>query len=286
VNQTLLTDDDRVLAFERRGSGPMLVCHPGGPGFSGAGYFANLADLHEQLTLVILDPRGTGASSRPAHPTAYRIEDYVADLDAVRAHLGVERMDLLGHSHGGVVAQTYAATYPDRIDRLILANTLSRFHDEQQRAMETAMQRFDDQPWYADAIDALEQEQAGNFASDAEMAALVAREMPFYFHALGPAARAWIDALGADAINADTLRFFNEEIFTSFDCRPLLSRITAPTLVISAASDFITGEACARDLLGAIPNATEAVIPDAGHFSYIEQPGAFRDAVLSFLAGH
>jgi len=275
--------DGRALAYERRGTGPTLVCHPGGPGFTGL-YFGDLAGLDEQLELIILDPRGTGESSRPADPKAYLIEHYVEDVEALRANLGLDGMALLGHSHGGVVAQAYAATHPDRVAKLILANTLCRFSPEQQEAMQQAMLRYEGEEWYADAVVALEQEQAAEFASDEEMSALVARELPFYFHRFTPEARAWVDSLRGDVLNADTLRFFNAELFTTFDTRPLLERITAPTLILYAEQDFITGPACARDLIEGIPGARVVALAEAGHMSWIEQPDAFRRAILGFLA--
>src|SRR4051812_9051165 len=128
------TADGRTLSYRREGSGPLLVCHPGGPGFSSR-YFGDLAGLGASFTLGMLNPRGTEGSDRPADPRAYRTEDYVADLDELRAHLGLERMLLLGHSHGGVVATAYSAAHPARVERLVLASTLARFAEEQGSAM-------------------------------------------------------------------------------------------------------------------------------------------------------
>src|ERR671936_3145862 len=176
----LTTADGRSLGYRRSGSGPTLVCHGGGPGFS-ALYLGNLAELDEQLELVALDPRGTGGSDRPADARAYTIDDYATDLEELRAHLGLERINLLGHSHGGVVALDYAARFPDRVERLVLASTLARFAPEQERAMEAEMAARSGEPWYADAVAALEAEQAGNFSSDEELAELVFRELTLYF---------------------------------------------------------------------------------------------------------
>ncbi|HYM96329.1 MAG TPA: alpha/beta hydrolase, partial [Candidatus Sulfotelmatobacter sp.] len=101
------TAEGLALTYRKLGHGPVLVCHPGGPGFSST-WFGDLAGLWERYTLVLFNPRGTGASARPSDPRAYQIEDYVADLESLRSHLQLERMLLLGHSHGGVVAQAYA----------------------------------------------------------------------------------------------------------------------------------------------------------------------------------
>ena len=276
------TGDGRKLAYKRLGSGPALVCHGGGPGFSGL-YLQNLGGLDEHLELILLDPRGTGGSDRPADSRAFTVEDYANDVEELRAHLGLERMSLLGHSHGGVVAMEYAARHPERVERLILASTLVRFAAEQQRALGAGMAARRGEAWYEDAAEALEAEEAGDFESDEELAALVYREMPFYFAQYGDVEKAYLEMLRADIPNADTLRFFNKEIFPTFDLRPLLGRIEAPTLVIAGEEDFITGPVCASEIADGIPGAEKVLLPGIGHFLFVEGPGAWRDAVLSFL---
>src|SRR5438309_9609379 len=102
--------DGRKLTYRKLGHGPLLVCHPGGPGFS-ADYFADLAALWEQYTLIMLNPRGTGASDRPADRKAYDIDDDVADVEDLRQHLDLEHMLLRGHAQGAAGAQAHAANY-------------------------------------------------------------------------------------------------------------------------------------------------------------------------------
>jgi len=278
----LTTADGRRLAYRRAGSGTTLVCHGGGPGFSGL-YLGDLGGLDQHLDLVMLDPRGTGGSDRPADSRAYAIEDYANDVEELREHLGLERINLFGHSHGGVVAMEYAARHPDRVDKLILASTLARFAQEQVGAMEAGMAAKAGEPWFEDASAALAAEQAGEFETDEELGALALREFPFYFAEYGDAERAYLDSLREDVPNADTLRYFNTEIFETFDLRPRLAEITAPTLVITGEQDFITGPVCADEIEDALSDARKVVIPGAGHFVFVETPGEFRAAVLEFL---
>ncbi len=279
----LTTADGRALAYRRSGDGPILVCHPGGPGFS-AGELADLAGLDDALTLLLLDPRGTGESDRPSDPRAYLTKDYVADLEELRGHLGLERMSLLGHSHGGIVAIAWAAAHPRSVEALILSSTLARFQAEQAAAMEKALAARASEPWYADAREALEAEQAGRFADDDELGELVRREMPFYLARHGARERAFLDSLVGVRVNADALKLFNEEIFLTFDLRGDLAGISAETLVLVGDADFITGPDCARELADGIDGSRLVVIPAAGHLTYVEQPEAFREAVLGFLS--
>lgn len=284
MTEACTTADGRTLVYERVGEGPVLVCHPGGPGFSSL-YFADLAGLADRLTLVKLNPRGTDGSDRPANRAAYAIADYVADVEELRGHLGLDRIDLLGHSHGGVVAQAYAAAFPTRVGRLVLASTLARFHEEQAAAMERALQERATEPWYADARAALEAEQAGEFETDEELAELALREFPFYFARYGEREAAYLDTLRPERPNAHALRLFNEGEFATFDLRPELGLIAAPTLVLAGAEDFITGPVCAEELAGAIAGAELDILEDAGHFVFIEARDRFRSSVLGFLDG-
>ena len=281
--ESLRTADGRRLAYRREGAGPALVCHPGGPGFS-ARYFGNLSGLGTRFELILVDPRGTGDSDRPRHRRAYAIEDYVADLDELRVHLGQERMLLLGHSHGGVVAAAYAAAHPRRVEKLVLASTLARFSEEQIAAMEAAMEARSGEPWYEDARAALEAEQEGRFGGDEELAELVYRELPLYFATFGAAERAYVETLREEVPAADALLLFNDEIFTEFDLRPELPKIEAPTLVIAGEADFITGPVCAADF-SSIADERTVLLPRCGHFVFVEARERFRDEVTSFLAG-
>src|SRR6202521_23318 len=178
------------------GTGPVLVCHPGGPGFSSS-YFADLAGLWERFTLVMLNPRGTGGSDRPRDAGAYQIDDYVADVEELRGHLAQERLLLLGHSHGGVVAQAYAAAYPDRVERLVLASSLARVGPEQEGAMRAGTAKWSGQSWYPDAVAALDEEQDAKVICDTKLGDLFFREFPLYFARYGEAEAGYADTLRA-----------------------------------------------------------------------------------------
>src|SRR4051794_8577963 len=222
--ESLRTADGRTLSYRREGEGPLLVCHPGGPGFSSR-YFGDLAGLGESFTLILFDPRGTGGSDRPADPRAYTTEDYVADLEELREDLGLERMLLLGHSHGGVVAAAYASAHPERVDRLVLASTLARLAEEQEAEMVRMMEARTDQPWYSEARKAIEREQAGDFDGEEELQELVRLEMPFYFAQYGEDERRHVEWLGEEQPNSDALQLFNTETWPVFDLRPGLPEI-------------------------------------------------------------
>jgi len=278
VIEIFTTPDGITLSYERRGNGPLLVCHPGGPGGSAA-EFEDFAGLDDSFELVLLSPRGSHGSD-PADD--YALASYVADLEALREHLGVEQFDLLGFSHGGFVAIAYAAQFEARVACLVLVDTLAFSGDAAELAMQGGIEARRGEPWFAEAQRAIEEEQAGAFSSVDELIANVRRQMPLYFHRWEGNEKAG-GRLAMDFAHSEPLHFFNTVELPNFDLRGELRSIEAPTLVVVGDDDFIAGPVCADEMLRELPNGRLATIPESGHFVYVEQPEAFRAALTDFL---
>src|SRR6476619_5655911 len=127
------------IHYTVRGSGPVLIAHSGGPG-TDARYWDDFAKIDDLLTIVMMHPRGSGLSG-PAAGDAYLLPDYAADLEALRLHLGLAKPIVMGWSHGGMVVQQFAFTYPDALSKLILFDT-SAYFGEFLSDIETAVQEF------------------------------------------------------------------------------------------------------------------------------------------------
>lgn len=272
------TPDGLTLSYERRGSGPLLVCHPGGPGCSAA-EFRDFAGLDDTFDLVFLSPRGS-AGSDPADD--YSLTAYAGDLEALREHLGAEQFDLLGFSHGGMVAMAYAATFGERLRKLVLAGTLAVWGDEAQGAMERGIEARRGEPWFAEAQQAIEDEQAGEFSSVKELIANTQQQAPLYFHRWEGNERIGRE-LFADFARSEPLHQFNATEFPTLDLRPELRKIAAPTLVLAGDDDMIAGPVCGDAIARELSDGKFVAIPETGHFLYVEQPEAFRAALTDFL---
>jgi pimeloyl-ACP methyl ester carboxylesterase len=93
---------------------------PGVPDMRGdSEYFGRLA--RDGFEVYVYDMVGTGRSSRLADPRGYTLGRDVADLEAIREKIGAERVFLVGHSYGGTLAAAYAASYPERVVRMVLS---------------------------------------------------------------------------------------------------------------------------------------------------------------------
>src|SRR5262249_5352075 len=160
--------------------------------------------------------------------------DYVSDVEELREHLGVDQLDVLGHSHGGVVAAAYGAAYPQSAGRLILADSLARIHPEEQEELKA---RHKDEPWFDEAQRALAAEDEGAYENDAELAEITGRFWPMYFATFDERAAEYLDGFVlSERGNPDALKLFNEDI-AEWDMRPELAAIEAPTLVLTGRYD-------------------------------------------------
>lgn len=268
------------LHYRVEGRGPVLLLHPGGPGMEWK--YARMPGLEEFLTVVYLDPRGAGASAKPLTPGTYTLSQYAADLEGLRAHLaGGRPIFLLGHSHGGIVAQQYALSHPGRLKGLFLCATTPTTGPEWRRDVEVNLEERRAEPWFPEAAAALAEEATA--ASDADLAAIFGRELPLYFYRYDPFRDAMSPVLRNLRISAEPVRQFNREA-PSLDLRPQLSEIDAPTLILAGRHDFICSPRWAEALHDGIPDSRLVILEKSGHFLYLEEAETFAKAVENFVA--
>jgi pimeloyl-ACP methyl ester carboxylesterase len=272
-------DGTRLAHHVLGGGGPPLICLPGGP-MQASAYLGELGGLSAHRRLVMLDLRGTGASEVPQDPGSYRCDRLVDDVEALRVHLGLERMDLLGHSAGSNLAVLYAARHPERVGRLALITPSVRAVGVtvtgDQRG-ETARLRKDE-PWFPEAFAALELAVAGKGDADTFRAI-----DPFFYGRWDDAARAHRDA-GDDLTNAAAGEVFaSEGAFDPDATRAALARFTAPVFVLAGEVDLNTPPPAAAEVAGLFPKAELAVQPAAGHFPWLDDPARFVSTLAPFL---
>src|SRR4051812_3552798 len=150
--------DGTRLWYDELGDGEPLICVPGGAGGDGP-CLGDLGGLAGDRALVRLDRRAAGRSEIPEDRASCAFTRQARDVEALRVHLGLERVDLLAQSAGTVLAQEYAAAHPDQMGKLVLVTPVGRVGREVDR-MEVAAVRaaHAGQPWYDAAVEALRQQ--------------------------------------------------------------------------------------------------------------------------------
>ncbi|MFD6188899.1 alpha/beta fold hydrolase [Streptomyces sp. NPDC060275] len=279
-----LTVSHGVARVEQRyhvaGSGPVCVAHSGGPGI-GWGYLCT-AGLEEHLTMVYIEPVGTGDSGRLPDPRDYTVGTYAGILHQVITHLGLPRVTLLGHSHGGFVAQQYAVDHPDRLSGLVLYDTSPVADEEFWSAAVAAMERFverhaADHPEVTGYVAALNAPL--DRMSDEDATAVLRQIMPAYLFDYWGREDEFGPARGSLRMYAEP----NRGQGPPFDLRDELPGVTTPALVLAGQQDFICGPRWARLLASAMPAAELSILEDTGHLGHLERPSRFDGAVLAFL---
>jgi len=268
------------LHYTVRGKGPVLIAHSGGPGMD-ARYWDDFAGIDDFVTIVSIHPRGSGLSG-PAAGDAYLLPDYAADVEALRVHLGLEKPIVMGWSHGGMVVQQFAFTYPDSLSKLILFDTSAHL-GEFLGDVEGAVQQFKNEPWFEKSYAALKAEWAGEYKTNEDMARLWEEEAKFYFKKFDARAEAFHARTKDLPINLMPLKVFNESEAPTMDLRPNIQKINVPTLVMVGRHDFITNVAMAEEMVKHIPNARLEIFEESGHFALVEEPEKFYRVIKEFV---
>ncbi len=286
-----------ALAHFVAGEGrPVLVIH-GGPGIPFSEPLAGLAPMTSSFRFHYYDQRGSGESTRPfdrfAASDTYAsltqlertlgIGAQLADIERIRQILGEERLLLIGHSWGGLLATLYAAEFPDRVEALVLvapADMLTMPAPQGQPDLFATVRgrlplgrRAEYDAFIADCLD------FGRLfeKSETELSAQQTQFGAYYQLATGDAPPAGGQPGGWMAM-AQYLSLGQHH-----DYRSALNAVEAPALVIHGADDLQSVTATQR-YVDALPHATLVVIEDAGHFPFEQQPDAFARPVGDFLA--
>ncbi len=277
--QTFDAADGTRLAFHRTGSGQPLVCLPGGP-MQASAYLGDLGGLSAHRSLVLLDLRGTGESAVPADPATYRCDRQVDDVEALRVHLGLDRLDLAAHSAGAAVALLYAARHPDRIGRLALINPSPRaigleITDLDRR--EVAELRRGE-AWFPDAFSSLERIWSGS-PTDADWDGIA----PFSYGRWDAVAQAHL-AQEASRRNADAAAlYYSAGAIDPEAVRSALGRLAAPVLLVAGEYDLPLPPKRAAEYAALFRQGELAVQPGGAHCAWLDDPHWFVRTLAAFL---
>ncbi|BCY06752.1 alpha/beta fold hydrolase [Actinoplanes sp. L3-i22] len=276
---TFIAPDGLRLALHRSGSGEPLVCLPGGPMQAGT-YLGDLGGLSAHRLLLIPDLRGTGDSGAPADPATYRCDRQVPDVEALRERVRLERFDLLGHSAGASLALLYAVAHPTRVRRLVLVNPSPRAVNLE--ISDTDRQRIAEarrgEPWFPEAFAALERVRTGR-ATPADGRALA----PFIYGRWDAETQAY-SAREAGQKNKVAAATYNAAgAFNPDWVRAELARLPASVLVIAGEADMQLPPKHAAEYAGLFPHAEVAMVPDGGHFAWLDDADWFVQKVIGFL---
>jgi 3-oxoadipate enol-lactonase len=216
--------------------------------------------LTRHFRLVRYDRRGHGKSSAPKGP--YTMERLGRDVLGVLDGLGIQKINWCGLSMGGMVGMWLGANAGNRIDKLILSNTSAHFPDP---AMWDARIKIVRDVGLAGVVDAnMERWFTKGFRERAPQQMAKMREMFVATPIEG--------YIGCG------------EAIRDMDHRPLLPRITVPTLVIAGRHDPATTLEAGEYIKDHVPGARIAVL-EAAHISNLEQPQAYAETMLGFLLG-
>jgi proline iminopeptidase len=252
-----------------------IIAVNGGPGLSHAYMMQN--DLWQRVAahrLVILyDQRGTGASKHMQADAPQNMEAQVADLDAIRRALTLDRMAVLGDSYGGMIAMAYAAAHPEHVARLILSDSVA---PSWKGLVHLLPQVFPDQEEWGEK----EAKQLAARPEAAAQAGLVNHmRMMFYSTELRDAYLEHMGNLGFVPAVGRAVQQATENL----DLTAKLAGFSFPTLVITGRYDMNVAPLTAWRMAHAIPGAQLVFFEKSGHLPAYEEPDKYLQILETFL---
>jgi len=256
--------DDVDIYYELAGSGkPLLLI--AGLASDQAFWQPSRDALAGERQLILVDNRGTGRTT-PAD-VATSIADMAGDCAALLAHLKLSRVDVAGHSMGGMIAQELALRAPDLVDRLVLASTapaVNARNNDLFASWATLFAQIDRRAWFRNLYFWVLSTRF--FASPKTVDALLTLAATYPYQQTAVALRNQVDAIAR------------------FDVSARLSSLTARTLVLAGTEDLLFPIAEAAAFAKSIPHATFVAVEGAAHSFPAESPEEFTRQVLRFTA--
>ncbi len=255
---------------------PVAMILHGGPGGDHSGFKPGFSPLAERMQLVYLDHRGQGRSAK-GDPARYTLDENVEDLEALRRHLGLGPVVSIGTSYGGMVAMAHAARYPASVSHLVLVVTAAHAGFNA-RAQQIVAERGTP-----------EQQRVCRMLWEGELDTV--EKLKHFYAVMGPLYSTTHDEARARDGRARTLhepealnRAFRPGGFLrSFDLRPELSNITARTLILAGAHDWICPPEFSEEIHRLIPGSDLRIFRNSSHSIRADEPDAMLDVIRGFI---
>jgi proline iminopeptidase len=253
---------------------PVMFALHGGPGGDHTYYKPALEPLTDRFQIVYVDHRGQGRSARGPIET-YTLENNVDDLEALRDHLGIDKIVLFGTSYGGIVALSYAIKYPDRVSHLI-ASVTTAFSDHF-----AAAKAYVQEHGTEEQIRVTNTLWEGKFQTEEELLEYFEITDPLYTKSWKPDAPK--DGLLRGIYSIDAINFAFSGFLRDYDIRDQLHKITAPTLVIGGRHDWILPPQMSEELASLIPNADLRIFEESSHSVLFDETEKLFDVIRGFV---
>ncbi|HEY0418803.1 MAG TPA: alpha/beta fold hydrolase [Acetobacteraceae bacterium] len=255
---------------------PVAFVLHGGPGGDHSSYKPGLTPLAEKMQLVYIDHRGQGRSAK-GDPARYTLDENVEDLEALRLHLGLGPIVVIGTSYGGMVAQGYAARYPDAVSHLVLIVTAAHAGFNARARQIVAERGSEEQKRVCDQL------WAGELDTVEKLRHFYEVMGPMYSTTFDPAAASASRDRGILTPEALNRAFAPGGFLQSYDLRPELPNITAPTLIVAGKHDWICPPEFSEEIHRLIPHSDYRLFENSSHSVRSDEPQALLDLISGFV---
>jgi proline iminopeptidase len=273
------------IHYRTIGDGPVLFLVSPGWGVA-SGYLQRaFSSLAKHLRLVFIDTRGSGLSGRPADPMSMGSVDMANDLEALRVHLGLSEISILGHSNSGAIALAFAARYPDRVSKLVLIDSQVLGLNADADTQRILQSRATD-PRFKEAtriVSTFFSGQMNPATSDDSLEAFIAQVLPLFLHSPEKSLPLAEEQLSGPISSYAFASQFAADAAFPIDQTKTLGAIRAKVLIMVGRHDYICPVALSERLHEGIPESQLEIFEESGHLPWLEEPNAFFGELERFL---
>ena len=267
------------LFFKRMGKGEPIVVVHGGPVLDHSYLLPHLKPLANDYELIFYDQRLSGRSSAAVDSSDVTLQNFVDDIEGLRTSLGLNKIHILAHSWGALLAMKYAVRYPEHVGRLILSDAMppsTRLWQQEQVELAKRTAAEDRK-----AREAIVTADGFDPRSPESIEKLLLLSFRNKFH----------DSTYADGLDLYVPDDYRKRSglfgllmpeLQNYNLLPDLADLQIPTLIIYG-SDEPAAEISGKKLDQTIPNSKMVLIKQSGHFPFIEQQKRFMEVVRDFL---
>jgi proline iminopeptidase len=280
------------IYYETEGSGPVVILVAGGPGGDHTSFHPYFSMLAKDHTVVYFDNIGRGKSGRLKDLSKYTVPRDAEDIEALRIALGADKIDVIGHSYGGMPAMAYALKYPQHVSHLVLSDTLHSAEGFQENIDSV---NHEVQLQYPDVWEQLVamRKRGVKSGSDEYENLYGSAEMDIY----------WYD-LAHEALlfrSGDPPGGFNPEIYIAmigddpeitvggtmkgYDPRPKMKNLHVPVLICVGRYDRVAMPKVALEMKRCLPADSSKIVyfDKSGHRPWVEETAKYFATVGAFL---
>ncbi|MGK5595367.1 MAG: alpha/beta fold hydrolase [Parachlamydiaceae bacterium] len=281
VSEGFVQSDEGKLFYRIVGKGDPIILIHGGPGLDHSYFLPALDALADRHSVIFYDQRGSGKSECVVNCETINMERFVNDLEKLRSALKLDKVSIIGHSWGSLVAIEYALMFPQYVKSLVLLHAFPPTNKGLEKYYENLEQKLKPVADQLGKIELSNEFKKGSFEAVQNYLDIIFKKYFFDENKVLLLNSRLCQSTAANVFRIGDL--LDSDYLADYNLEERVTNLSLPTLIIHGDNDPVPQKYALR-WHQAIKNSQFQLVKSSGHFSFIEQPATFFRLVDDFLS--